>query len=184
VSRANLSWEGRNDLIDGLRMQRAVTLYKLRGDVAPLQVENLRYLQKEVDEAYAEAVKEFKAGTLETYLSEEEAIGNFMGPWVRSRLKREFDTYGLTYGPRADITINNRNYDTSGPKTTYTIPDARIRDVSFDWTLTYKTISNGQIRGFFGANASPCAVVIVRPIQLGQNSSYLIPRPATLKPRR
>jgi hypothetical protein len=181
---AGLSREGRNNLIDGLRMQRAVAFYKLRGDVGPLQVETLRFLQKAVDKAYAKGVDEFNAGGLDIFLSREEAIGNFVDDLVRFELRSLFSSYGVPYGSRAEIAINNRDYDTSGPNRTYTVPDARIRDVSFDWTLTLKTISTPQIRGFFGANSRPWAVVIIRPSQLGRNSTYLIPRPASLAPRR
>jgi hypothetical protein len=181
---AGLSWQGRSNLIDSLLMQRAVTFYKLRGVVGPLQVETFRFLQGKVDTAYTEAEEAFNNGKLRTRLSREEAIGNYIDKYVRYLLKREFNDYGLVYGPRADITINNRDYDTPAEDGSYTIPDARIRDVSFDWTLTMKTIATPQIRGFFGANSLPRAVVIVRPSQLGQNATYLIPRPATLKPWR
>ena len=129
-------------------------------------------------------MNEFNAGGLNVFLSREEAIGNFVDSSVRYLLRRQFDEYGLPYGSGAEITINNRDYDTSGPNRTYTVPDARIRDVSFDWTLTLKTISTPQIRGFFGADSRPWAVVIVRPSQLGQNNTYLIPRPASLAPWR
>jgi hypothetical protein len=58
------------------------------------------------------------------------------------------------------------------------IQDSRVRDLSFDWTLFPKTISTAQIRGFFRADSQPRAVVIIRPSQLGPDSTYLIPRPA------
>ena len=50
---AGLSWQGRSNLLDGLRMQRAAAFCKVRGDVGPLQVETLRFLQNAVDRAYA-----------------------------------------------------------------------------------------------------------------------------------
>ena len=74
--------------------------------------------------------------------------------------------------------INNRDYETWESGQRYRLPDVRIIDVSFDWTLFPKTISTAQIRGFFRADSQPRAVVIIRPSQLGPDSTYLIPRPA------
>jgi hypothetical protein len=102
---------------------------------------------------------------------------------VRLGLRELFNGYRIQYGRGADITINNRDDDTSGDDSNFTVPDARIGKVSFDWTLTLKTIATPQIRGFFRADSQPWAVVIVRPSQLGENSTYLIPRPSTLSPR-
>jgi hypothetical protein len=48
---------------------------------------------------------------------------------------------------------------------------------NYDWTLSPKTISSAQIRGFFRADSQPRAVIIIRPSQLGGDSTYLIPRP-------
>jgi hypothetical protein len=181
---AGMSWQERDDLIDGFRMQLAAVYYRVRGDIRPLQRETLRFLQKAVDKAYAEGVAEFNAGGLATRLSREEAIGNFVDVLVRYRFRSLLKNYRVTYGPGAEITINNRDYDTSGPIRIYTVPDARVGDVSFDWTLTLKMPSTPQIRGFFGADSRPLAVVIVRPSQLGRNSTYLIRRPNVLVPRR
>jgi hypothetical protein len=179
-----MSWQQRGILIDTLRMQRAVALYNIRGDAGPLQVETLRFLQKAVDIAYADAVKDYEAGSLKAYLSREVAIGKFVDRAVRDNLLDFFDRFGVPYGQGRSITINNRDYDTSGPKRAYTVPDARVEDVSFDWTLTFKTISTEQIRGFFGADSQICCTVIVRPSALGQNATYAILRPAVLRPRR
>jgi hypothetical protein len=166
-----MSWQGRTSLLNDLRMQRAVAFYKIRGDAGPLQVETLRFLQNAVDRAYEDGVKEYDAGELTSHLSREEAIGNYMDPIVRLQLRTLFDSYQIPYGRRADITINNRDYDTSdATNITYKVPDARIRNVSFDWTLTPKTISSEQIRGFFAADSKPIGVVIVRPSQLGRTA--------------
>lgn len=81
-----------------------------------------------------------------------------------------------------NITVNNR--DVSSRDLSYRIPDARLGNVSIDWTLIFKTISTPQIRGFFQADSEPDAVVIIRPSQLGRNSTYLIRRPANRMPRR
>jgi len=175
---AGLSFQGRNDLINSLRMQLADSIYKGRGDARPLQIETLRFLQNAVDDAYVEGVNRFDAGRLTPRLSRGEAIGNFLDRLVRQQLREYFDNYQIRYGPGEDVTINNRNYNTSDETNIiYKIPDARIGNLSFDWTLELKTPSSPQIRGFFSADSQPWGVVIVRPSPLGQNSSYLILRP-------
>lgn len=175
---ADLTWHERDNLINNLLMQRAAAYYRMRGDVAPLQVETLRFLQNAVDAAYEEAVSEADAGRLQPRLSRAEAIGNWVDFTVRQELKNMFASYGIPYGPGADVTINNRDYETSDDDESYRIPDARFRDVSIDWTLVPKTISTPQIRGLFRADSQPRAVVIVRPSELGSGSTYLIPRPS------
>lgn len=181
---AGLSWQGRINLINRLRLERAATLYRFNGDIRLLQVEVLRFLQNAVDAAYDEGVKEYLAGRLKPRLSREEAIGNFVDVTVRRSLQNLLNTYSISYGPNGNATINNRDYDTSSPRKTFRVPDARIGDISFDWTLSLKTILSQQIRGFFAADSRPIGVVIVRPSQLGRNSTYLIPRPAEPRPRR
>jgi hypothetical protein len=175
---AGLTWRGRDNLINNLRMERAAAYYRMRGDVGPLQVETLRFLRGAVDAAYEEAVSAADAGRLQPRLSREEAIGNWVDSSVRRDLRQMFDDYSIPYGPGEDVIINNRDYETWGSGQRYRLPDVRIMDVSFDWTLFPKTISTAQIRGFFRADSQPRAVVIVRPSQLGPDSTYLIPRPA------
>jgi hypothetical protein len=84
VPLSELSWQGRDELIDGLRMQLAAAHYNVRGDIRPLQLETLRFLQERVDKAYAQGVKEFAAGKLPVSLSRAEAIGNYIDPLVRT----------------------------------------------------------------------------------------------------
>jgi hypothetical protein len=171
-----LTRQGRTNLINNLRMERAAAYYRMRGDVGFLQVETLRFLKGAVDVAYEEAVSEADASRLQPRLSREEAIGNWVDFTVRKDLKKLFDSFGIPYGPGEDATINNRDYESSESGQSYRIPDARIGDASFDWTLSSKTISAPQIRGFFRADSLPRAVVIIRPSELG--GAYLIPRPA------
>ncbi len=173
---ACLTWQGRTNLINNLRMQRDLAYYRILGDAGPLQVETLRFLQDAVGAAYEEAVSEADASRLQPRLSREEAIGNWVDFTVRKDLKKLFDSFGIPYGSGEDVTINNRDYENSESGQSYRIPDARIGDVSFDWTLSPKTISAPQIRGFFRADSQPRAVVIIRPSELG--GAYLIPRPA------
>jgi hypothetical protein len=178
---AGLSWQGRANLLNSLRMQRAAAFYKMRGDVGPLQVETLRFLQDAIDRAYAEGVEKYDAGRLQPRLSRQEAIGNYVDVEVREELQALFNRHNISYGPRQNITINSRDYDSASSPRTFRIPDARVGDISFDWTLTLKTIASGQIRGFFFADAKPVGVIIVRPSQLKGDSIYFIPRPANLR---
>jgi hypothetical protein len=178
----SMSWQGRANAINNLRMERAVAYYTARGDIRPLQVETLSFLQQAVDTAYDEAETKYSAGDLTSRLSRGEAIGNFVDRQVRNQLRQLFNVNGISFGSGGNITINNR--DVSTDEQSYRIPDARLGNVSFDWSLVLKTISSPQIRGFFLADSKPDAVVIVRPSQLGRDSTYLIPRPADLKPRR
>jgi hypothetical protein len=174
---AGLSWQGRAHLIDDLRMQRAAAFYNVRGEVGPLQVETLRFLQSVVDNAYEEGVAKFNAGRLQPRLSREEAIGNYIDIRTRYEIRSLFNRYKIEYGRNSNITINNRIYNTSGPSPVYRIPDASVGDVAFEWTLTPKNVSTPQVRGFFNADSSPSAVIIIRPTQFGRDSIYLIPRP-------
>jgi hypothetical protein len=59
----------------------------------------------------------------------------------------------------------------------YRLPDARVGGVVFDWTLIRKTAGTAQVRGYFNADLKPDIVIIVRPSQLGPQSTYAITRP-------
>jgi hypothetical protein len=172
---AGLTWQGRNNLIDGLRMARAVAYYRMRGDIRPLQVETLRFLQKTVDKAYDQAVAMADAGRLNPKLSRNRAIGIEMDGLVREKLGDMLSSFGIPFGSGADILVNNRDYETNGQD--YRVPDARVGDISYDWTLWQKTIGSAQIRGFFRAASQPRGVIIIRPTQLGSGGAYLILRP-------
>jgi hypothetical protein len=174
---AGLSWQGRANLINGLRMQRAAAYYRVLGDVGPLQVETLRFLQGAVDAAYADAVSAADAGRLQPRLSREEAIGNEVDRKVRLDLRNMFRSLDIPFGAGEAVTINNRDYETADNGSRYRVPDARLADVAFDWTLSLKTIGSAQIRGFFRADSEPRAVVIIRPSALGQVRTYVLPRP-------
>ena len=108
-----LTRQGRTNLINHLLMERAAAYYRMRGEVGFLQVETLRFLQNAVDAVYPEAVAAADAGRLQPRLSREEAIGNQVDFRVRQALRQLFDEYGIPYGPRANLTINNRDYETS-----------------------------------------------------------------------
>lgn len=168
--------EGRLGQLNDLRMIRAATMYRIRNDPGALQVETLRFLQKSVDDAYSDGAHLFNTGQLQPRLSRNEAIGNYMDSHVRKRLQQQYNRYRIDWGRGNNITINNRDYDSSASDAAYRIPDARIGRISFDWTLTRKLRESPQIRGFFSAESMPEAVVIVRPRQIGPDSSYLITR--------
>jgi hypothetical protein len=89
---------------------------------------------------------------------------------------------GVQFGPGQTITINNR--DPSTPSQSYRIPDARLGNLTIDWSISRKTLADPQVRGFFGADSKPDAVVIIRPSELGPNGTYIITRPARLRPER
>jgi len=172
-----MSWEGRANYLDQMRQELAVAKFNIQGNIEPLQVETLRFLQKQVDIRYDEAISKYKAGELTTYLGENEAVGNYIDVNVRRDLRILYNQLGVSYAAGQPVRVNSREYDTSGTDRTYKIPDSRVGNIAFDVTLTPKAPGSAQIRGFFSADFAPRAVVIVRPSQLGRNSTYLITRP-------
>jgi len=82
-----------------------------------------------------------------------------------------------TSGTRRAGGVNSREHDTSGADRTYRIPDSRVGSIAFDVSITPKTLATPQVRGRFNTDFQPAAI-IVRPSALGQNSTYLITRPA------
>jgi hypothetical protein len=169
-----MSWEGRNAVIYKLRMDLATAKYNVQRDIRPLQKETIEFLQREVDKAYQDAVREYKGGAPPGSLAWSASIGRSMDNAVREKLRLEYNASRAPYGPGQIITVNNR--DVRSEDQTYKIPDARLGDMSIDWTLTSKSLLDAQVRGFFRADSSPNFVVIIRPTQLG--GSYMITRPA------
>jgi hypothetical protein len=176
------SVEARVNYIDRLRLQRAAAIYRVRGNDRPLQVETLRILQLEVERAYDAGQIELSAGRLTIYLSEEEALGNYIDKRTRNRLRSTFRSVGIDWITSVDIRIQRREYDTTGTDLTYRIPDAAVGDIMFDATITQKQPNHAQIREFFAADARPRGVIIVRPSVLG--GSYFITPPRSRRPRR
>jgi hypothetical protein len=166
--------EGQSNLINRLRLERAKNYYA-KGELRPLQVESLRFLQRRVDEAYEIGLRELEAGRLGVRLSMQEALGNFVDARVRGQLRRLHATLGIPVKPGQSVQANRRAYNT--PEQSYTVPDSRVGDIAFDVTLTAKNLGTPQVRNFFKSDFQPRAVVIVRPSQLGRNSTYLITRP-------
>ncbi len=167
---------GRNNYLAVLRADLAAAIYRRTGDVGPLQVETLRFMQSRVDDAYARAQREYDAGRLAPRLSREEAIGNYIDGAVRREMRSFYGGRRINWSSDANIGIQRREYDSSGTDLTYRIPDVRVGNVAFDATLVRKTPGRAQIRGFFDADFRPDAVIIVRPSALG--GSYYMTRPA------
>lgn len=171
---ATMSWEGRLNLINGLRADLAAAIYRIQGDIGLLQEVTFAFMQRSANAAYEEAAQLYTAGKLNVRLSREEAIGNYVDTFVRLQLREFFNSLGVSAGTGSAIQVNMRAYDSSGTEITYRIPDARVGNLAFDTSLTAKLPSSPQIRGFFNADFEPAGVVIVRPNQLGNYSSYII----------
>jgi hypothetical protein len=168
--------EGQINLIRQLRIDRAVAYYRIRREVRPLQVETLRSMQERADTAYDEGVVLYDAGRLQARLSREEAIGNYVDRAVRRDLRKLYEQRGIDVSKGQIIRVVGREYETRNSDLTYRIPDARVDKVAFDVTLARKTLATPQVRGFFASDFQPDIVVIIRPRQLGRESSYALTR--------
>jgi hypothetical protein len=171
--------EGQANQLRGLRLDRAEAYYRVKGELRPLQVEAFKYLQGRVDIAYAQGIRLFEAGKLTPRLSRNEAIGNYVDGLVRNELREFYRSNGISVERGQQVQVNRRAYNVS--EGSYTVPDSRVGQVAFDVSLTAKTLSTAQVRGFFRSDFAPTSVIIVRPSQLAranQPSSYIITRPS------
>ncbi len=171
---AGMSWQGRADTIFGLQADLAAVIYRIRGDIKPLQEVTLGFMQRRTNAAYDKAVVLYNKGKLKIRLSPQEAIGNYVDGFVRLELRDFFNNLRISIGPGSAIRVNSRAYNSSNAPPSYRLPDLRIGNVVFDTSLRAKAASDPQIKGFFGADFAPTGVVIVRPDQLGAKSSYII----------
>ena len=171
--------QGLTAKVNDLRFQRAAVTARVRGDYESLQVETLRFVQRNADAAYDQGVTLLKAGRLASRLSDQEALGNYVDQQVRRSLRERYNQSGIDSAGTGPVRVNRRENNSSGGELTYRRPDARVNDVAFDVTLTRKTLSTPQVRGFFDADFRPSRVVIIRPRQLGADYTYAIPRPET-----
>ncbi len=169
--------EGQVNQINDLRFRRAAAFLKIKGEVRPLQVETLRFVQESTDLAYAHGVELLRKGRLPVRLSEQEALGNFIDRQVRRDLRDRYKQYGVDSTGTGPVRVNRRENDSSGSDITFRRPDARVGNVAFDVTLTQKTLRTPQVCGFFNADFKPSHVVIIRPQQISPGSSYIISRP-------
>jgi hypothetical protein len=170
------TWEGVQNQLNDLRLQRAAALARVKGDLRPLQVETMREMQRLTDRAYEKAVRLHQSGGLKDGLSKEQVIGRYVDNEVRRNLRKRYKNYQAKMDAN-QVRVNRREYDTSRPEASYRLPDARVGDVAYDVTLSRKTVKDPQIRGFFNADFRPQLVVIIRPRQLGSGSSYIINKP-------
>lgn len=171
---AGMSWHGRANVIRGLQADLAAAIYRVRGDIRPLQNVTYDFILRAANATYDEGVEQYNAGKLKVNLSREEAIGNYVDRIVRARLGVFFDNLGVSTEPGSAVRINRRAYNSSNTPASYRLPDARVGNLAFDVSLEAKKPSKNQIRDFFSADFRPAGVVIVRPNQLGTNSSYVI----------
>ncbi len=169
--------QGQINQVDGLRFDRAAAFFRVKGELRPIQVETLRFLQKRTDLAYARGLKLLKADELPIRLSQQEALGNYVDREVRRDLRDRYNQSCIDSAGVGPIRVNRRENDSSGSDATFRRPDARVGSVAFDVTLTQKTLKTDQVRGFFAADFRPTQVVIARPSQLGPDSTYIITRP-------
>lgn len=171
------SFEGQVRQIRDLRVDRAAALYRVHGETRPLQVETLRFLQDRVDRAYAEGVRLVETGKLSPKFSREEAIGNYVDRKVRAELREFYNAQGIPSERGGRVEVNRRAHGGAVDNRFYSVPDSRVGSVAFDVSLTRKTLAMPQVRRFFASDFQPKAVVIVRPSQLGPDSTYVISKP-------
>jgi hypothetical protein len=112
-------------------------------------------------------------------LSAQEALGNYVDRDVRFALRKRYNQSGIDSAGKGPVRVNRRENDSSGTESTFRRPDARVGSIAYDVTLTRKTLATPQVRGFFASDFRPTHVIIVRPTQLGQGSSYIITSPET-----
>lgn len=130
------------------RLIRVAAAMKFQDDAALMQVEMIRLIQKEADEAYDRGVKLLEGGKLRLHISRELTLGNYVDGQVRTAIRMRFDRLNVDTAGSGPVRINRRELETSGDERTYRRPDARVADVALDVTLSQKSYKNPQIRGF------------------------------------
>ena len=150
--------EGLTAKVNDLRFQRAAITARVRGDYEPPQVETLRFVQRRTDEAYERGMALLKEGRLTPRLSDREALGNYVDQRVRLSLRERYNRFGIDSASAGPVRVNRRENNSSDGEFTYRRPDARVKDVAFDVTLTRKTMATAQVRSFFDADFRPSRV--------------------------
>ena len=169
--------QGQATQLSHLRWTRATAFLRVKGELRPLQVETLRFIQERADRAYDEGVVLLRAGKLNIRLSPQEALGNYIDQRVRQDLRALYRLHGTDTAGKGLVRVNRRENDSSGDELTYRLPDARVGNVAFDVTLTRKCLTTPQVRGFFGTDFQPAYVAIIRPRQMGGDHTYVLTRP-------
>jgi hypothetical protein len=175
----SVTLQGQINQLNGLRFDRAEAFMRVKGELRPLQVESLRFIQGRVDRAYDSGLKLLRAGKLKVRLSEQEALGNYIDAQVRAELRERYNIARIDWAGEGPVRVNRREHYSSASELTFRIPDARFGKVIFDMTLTLKTLRTPQVRDFFYADFRPSHLVVIRPSQLGSGHTYVIPRPET-----
>lgn len=168
--------EGQMRQINDLRWDRAAVIYRATGNAEPLQVETLRFLQDRADAEYDNALAAAKVGDLPPAPTERMAIGNYIDKAVKKDLRDVLSIRNLSAPVGDAVRVSGREYDSSGDDLTYSVPDARVKNIAFDVTIAPKGPQTRQIRQFFKSDFRPDSVIIVRPRQLGANNTYIITR--------
>lgn len=169
--------QGQVNQLNELRFDLAVALFRKKGDARALQVETLRFMQQRADEAYDRGVELLKADRLKIRLSNAEALGNYIDQEVRGALRGRFNEYEIETDGVGPVRVNRREYITSESEMVFSRPDARVADIALDVTLSPKNSRTRQVSKFFRADFRPKYVLIIRPNQLGPNTTYAIQAP-------
>lgn len=166
--------QGMQSELANLRLDRAAAFVRVKGDLRPMQVETLRFIQSSTDRAYEKGLKLLKTGKLSIRLSEQEALGNYIDREVRMKLRERYSWAKIDSAGSGPVRVNRREVNSAGSEQTFRRPDARVGSVAYDVTLTQKTLATPQIRGFFSSDFRPDEVIIIRPSQLGPQHTYVI----------
>lgn len=119
-----------------------------KGELRPLQMETLRFVQEKADQAYARGVALLRKEKLVVRLSAQEALGNFIDREVRTQLRERYNLYGIDSAGKGPVRVNRRENDSSSSDLTFRRPDVRVGNIAYDVTLTAKTLKTPQVRGF------------------------------------
>lgn len=170
----NMTVEGRLNRLNELRMIRAATLVRVKGDYEALKVETIRQVREMVDTAYEEGLRQLKQGKLRQGATDAMRLGNFVDREVRINLRKLYDRFQIKIAGNGRVRVNRVERDSSTG--TYRQPDIRIDDTAIDISLTKKQGNMPQVRGFFGSDFRPAHVVIITPHQHNGGNSYIIKR--------
>jgi hypothetical protein len=168
--------DGQARQIDGLRFDLAIEFLR-RGELKPLQLEAFRFVQRETDEAYDQTLALARARRLPIRLSSQQAIGTRVDSMVRTKFRERLNASGIDWNGKGPVRVNKLETVSSGGDLRRRRPDARVGDVAFDVTISEKSLKTAQVRGFFNSDLKTKQVIIIRPTQIGPESSYIIVRP-------
>ena len=175
------TFQGQMNRLGDLRWTRAMHYLRIKGDLRPLQIETIRFMQESADRAYDQALAMLDAKGLKIRLSDREALGNYIDRAVRVRLRRKLDAYQIEEPMNGPVRVNRREDNSARGEATSRRPDARIGNLALDVTLTEKSLKTSQVRGFFATNFETDHVIIIRPRKIGEKYTYAIKRPGGVK---